>query len=319
MPTTETDSMAVESGLILRLGSASIDVLTDDVVGEDLAWVPDHDEDYQPSTREMASFEAVALAVESHEPVLIVGPTGCGKSELIRELAAVANRPLRRQNLHGDIRAADFVGERTIEVTDAGASHVVWRDGILVDAMRRGHWLLLDEIDAGPAHILFVLQAVLERNGRLVLPGNGGEIVVPHPNFHVFATANTLGRGDDAGLYSGTNVLNEAFLDRFGVVLQVDYPAPEAEALIVARAGMMPIAMATRMVDIAVAVREAAAKETCFCTLSTRRLIAWARKAAATRRPYYAAEISLLARLPAEDRKFVEGVVRRVFSPSERW
>lgn len=314
--TTPHEVIAHETEIVdepteLRLGVATIPIRAGEREG-----VPAFDESYLPSTREMESLEAVAIAITQREPALIVGPTGAGKSTLFSTIAACANHPLRRQNLHGDVRAADFIGERTIDVVD-GASVVVWRDGVLPRAMREGAWLLLDEVDAAPAHILFVLQAVLERNGRLLLPGNGGEVVAPHEDFRIFATANTLGRGDEAGLYAGTNVLNEAFLDRFGVVVVVDYPEFDTEVEIVRRAGV-PAELAKRMVHIATEIRAAAKREECFCTFSTRRLVAWARKAAITRRPLYAAEIAVLARLPTDDRAFVTGVVKRFVAAKER-
>lgn len=294
----------------------------DSIQPGDEVFVPRFDEGWQVGTTEMDLMESLALAIEADEPAMLVGPTGCGKNALVDQLAAVLNQPVTRINLHGDVRAADFLGEKRVEIDPAtNQSVVVWKDGALPRAMRNGHWLLLDEMDAAPPAILFVLQSVLEKGHRLVLTGNGGEVVNPHPRFRLIATANTLGRGDNSGLYAGTNILNEAFLDRFGVVVQASYAKPEVEAEILkARANLTPD-MAKRMVAVATKVREGMAAEQCFCTFSTRRLIAWATKArrmieggmAPEKAVGKAAGLAVLNKLDDNDRKVVAGIIQRYF------
>ena len=274
-------------------------------------YIPSHDENYQPN---LLLLEYLAMGVKLNQPVLLVGPTGCGKSSAVMELAAILNQPLRRVSLNGDFATADFLGEKTIQVDPAtGQSIVNWQDGILPQAMRSGSWLLVDEIDSAHPSVLFALQTVLEGN-PLTLAGNGGEVVEPHPDFRFFATANTIGTGDDTGLYTGTKILNEATLDRFGVVHRVDY-LPEAEEVrvILDKSGLgKKPELVKALVRVAREVRQGFEIKACFCTFSTRRLINLGKainQLGSVRRGF---EVAVLARLRPEDAEYVKGMAQRV-------
>lgn len=277
--------------------------------------VPEHDESFEIDQEKL---EILALGIQHNDNVLMVGPTGCGKTSLAYELAAIVNHPMIRINMNGDFRAADFVGEKHIDVDpETAQSIIVWKDGILPNAMRNGYWLLIDELDACPPAIAFVLQAVLEGK-PLVISTNGGEVVKPAPGFRLIATANTIGKGDDTGMYTGTNVMNEAFLDRFGTVMQFAYPNEETEVKILVAKTKIDKLTATKMVEVATKVRGGVEKEECYCSFSTRRLIRWATKTVALRggavagKHTAAAEITILNKLTKDDRKFVEAVLQRV-------
>jgi len=300
-------------GTELEFGPVKIRIRAD-LSERDRAFVPEHDPHYEFDDE---SLQALALGLANDDNVLIVGPTGCGKSSGALELLSILNWPTIRVNLNGDFRAADFLGEKVLDVDpETGQSIVTWKDGIAPTAATRGYALLLDEIDAAPPEILFALQALLEQNRRLVLTGDGGRVVRIAPTFRIIATANTLGRGDDTGLYTGTNVLNEAFLDRFGIVIQQGYPVGSKEiGILVAKTGIER-SKAEKMVEVATTVRLGYANEDCGCTFSLRRLLSWAEKSGqlGTRR---ASEIAVLNKLGPDDRKFVAGVLQRHFGRSE--
>jgi cobaltochelatase CobS len=285
----------------------------DDLSPEEFDFVPKYDFDWEISETEIEKWEFYAVAVAERENVLDVGPTGCGKTAGLFQFAATLNQPVIRFNLSGDARVAQFVGEKSVEIDpDTKQAVVVWKDGILTRAMRNGWWLVLDELDACPPQILFVLHGVLEKDGQLTIAENGGEKVSPHPDFRVFSAANTIGRGDESGAYEGTQILNEAFLDRFGVVLDSDYQSEDVEVkILVAKTGV-PKNRAMKMRRVAAKVRDGLRNRECECTFSTRRLIAWASKSRFLG-AVKAAQITVLNKLSADDRTFVADIVQRHF------
>jgi cobaltochelatase CobS len=273
--------------------------------------VPSHDANYKFWNKE--ALEGVATGIELDLNLLMVGPTGCGKTSMVEELAALLNQPTKRINLDGDVRSSDFLGQMKITVDqDSGQAVTEWEDGILPTAMRRGWWLILDEMDAAPAQILMTLQAVLEHGHKLVLKENGGEIVKAHPRFRLIATANTLGRGDQSGMYAGTNVLNEATLDRFGIVIQFGYPGASQEVSIVRAKTGVDAAIAKKMCEVAKKVRAGLGNDECYCTFSTRRVLNWAALTVKLGDQKKAAQFAVLQRLSDEDRVYVAGVIQRV-------
>ena len=159
-------------------------------------------------------------------PAYISGPTGNGKSTMIEQICAKHKRPLIRVNLNMMTDEEQLIGSKTL--TDGNVEVV---EGPVLIAMRNGTALLLDEIDAGSANTLLCLQPILE--GKPYYFKLKNEMVVPAPGFNVFATANTKGKGSDDGRYIGTNVLNEAFLERFAVTFEQAYPSSKVEVKII--------------------------------------------------------------------------------------
>ena len=159
-------------------------------------------------------------------PTYISGPTGNGKSTSIEQICAKHNRPLIRVNLNKMTDEDQLVGTKTL--VDGNVEIV---EGPVMIAMRMGIPLLLDEIDAGGANTLLCLQPILE--GKPFYFKLKNEMVYPAVGFNLFATANTKGKGSDDGRYIGTNVLNEAFLERFAVTFEQEYPSAKVEVKII--------------------------------------------------------------------------------------
>lgn len=159
-------------------------------------------------------------------PAYISGPTGNGKSTMVEQICAKHKKPLIRVNLNMMTDEEQLIGSKTLE---NGNVEIV--EGPVLIAMRNGTTLLLDEIDAGSANTLLCLQPILE--GKPYYFKLNNEMIVPAVGFNILATANTKGKGSDDGRYIGTNILNEAFLERFAVTFEQDYPNAKIEIKII--------------------------------------------------------------------------------------
>lgn len=159
-------------------------------------------------------------------PAYVAGPTGNGKSTMVEQICAKHKKPLIRVNLNMMSDEEQLIGSKTLE---DGNVEIV--EGPVLIAMRNGCTLLLDEIDAGSANTLLCLQPILE--GKPYYFKLKNEVIVPAPGFNIIGTANTKGKGSDDGRYIGTNVLNEAFLERFAVTFEQDYPPAKTELKII--------------------------------------------------------------------------------------
>jgi MoxR-like ATPase len=186
--------------------------------------VPKVDPNYVP----FGNHKDIDVIIKSREfyPAYISGPTGNGKSTTIEQACAKNKRPLIRVNLNMMTDEDQLIGSKTL--IDGNVEVV---EGPVMIAMRNGIPLLLDEIDAGSANTLLCLQPILE--GKPYYFKLKNELVYPAKGFTVFATANTKGKGSDDGRYIGTNVLNEAFLERFAITFNQDYPSASIEKKIV--------------------------------------------------------------------------------------
>jgi hypothetical protein len=186
--------------------------------------VPCVDPNYVP----FGNYRDLQIIVKSgmFYPSYIAGPTGNGKSTSIEQICAKQKKPLIRVNLNTMTDEDQLIGSKTL--VDGNVEIV---EGPIVIAMRFGIPLLLDEIDAGGANTLLCLQPILE--GKPFYFKLKNEMITPAPGFNIFATANTKGKGSDDGRYIGTNVLNEAFLERFAVTFNQPYPTEKVELEIV--------------------------------------------------------------------------------------
>jgi MoxR-like ATPase len=203
-------------------------------------------------------------------PAYISGPTGNGKSTMVEQICAKHKKPLIRVNLNMMTDEEQLIGSKTLV---EGNVHVV--EGPVLIAMRTGTTLLLDEIDAGSANTLLCLQPILE--GKPYYFKLNNEMIIPAAGFNVIATANTKGKGSDDGRYIGTNILNEAFLERFAVTFEQEYPAAKVEVKIIKNLmhsyGCVDDEFAETLVKWADAIRRTFADGGVDETITTRRMI----------------------------------------------
>lgn len=245
----------------------------------------------------------VADAIEHNERVFIYGPSGTGKSSLVRQIAALTKRPCRRVSLNGETSVADFVGHWTVNEK----KETVFVRGILPQALEQGHILQLDEVDAMQPEVGFVLQQVLEPHGHLLLTDTG-EDIAPHADFRLVATANTIGFGSDSGLYaSGTHTLNYSWLDRWDVVVHMDFlPAKQEVDLLRARHPSLNKDLLKKLVKAAGDLRKAHSEEQLTTVVSTRRLLALCARLSRGNDFKRALQVCVLNKVPPEDMKVIQ-------------
>ena len=186
--------------------------------------VPDVDKTYQ---FDHYTTLAILAGFAHNRRVMVQGFHGTGKSTHIEQVAARLNWPCVRINLDSHVSRVDLIGKETI-VLQEGKQITQWKDGLLPWSIQHPVALCFDEYDAGRPDVMFVIQRVLENEGRLTLLDQN-RIIRPHPAFRLFATANTVGLGDTTGLYHGTQQINQGQMDRWNIVVQLNYLAHDAE------------------------------------------------------------------------------------------
>ena len=202
-------------------------------------------------------------------PVFITGLSGNGKTLAVTQACAESKREMIRCNITIETDEDDLLGGYRLK-----DGQTVWQNGPVIEAMERGAVLLLDEIDLASNKIM-CLQPILEGSGVYVKKIN--KFVKPKLGFNVIATANTKGQGSDDGKFIGTNVLNEAFLERFPVTFEQQYPTAKVEEKIVAQklasAGKRDQKFAHNLVTWADVIRKTYIDGGCDEIISTRRLV----------------------------------------------
>ena len=242
-------------------------------------YVPEIDQDYlfNPETT-----LAILAGFAHNRRVMVSGFHGTGKSTHIEQVAARLNWPLVRINLDSHISRIDLVGKDAIVIKD-GKQITEFREGILPWAYQNNVALVFDEYDAGRPDVMFVIQRVLESSGRLTLLDQA-RVLKPHPAFRLFATANTVGLGDTTGLYHGTQQINQAQMDRWSIIVQLNYLSHEQECGIVLSknkpfndaAGKKVISNMVRLADL---TRNAFMVGDLSTVMSPRTVITWAENA----------------------------------------
>ncbi|MCI4661307.1 MAG: cobaltochelatase subunit CobS [Neomegalonema sp.] len=241
--------------------------------------VPELDESYvfDPDTT-----RAILAGFAHNRRVMIQGYHGTGKSTHIEQVAARLNWPCIRVNLDSHISRIDLMGKDAI-VIENGQQTTRFQEGILPWALRHPVALVFDEYDAGRPDVMFVIQRVLEREGKLTLLDQN-EVIKPHPAFRLFATANTVGLGDTTGLYHGTQQINQGQMDRWSVVVTLNYlPVATETEIVLAKApgynNPEGRKLIERMVRLADAIRTSFKRGDLSTVMSPRSVIAWAENA----------------------------------------
>ncbi|MEE4317131.1 MAG: AAA family ATPase, partial [Erythrobacter sp.] len=244
--------------------------------------------------------------------VMVQGYHGTGKSTHIEQVAARLNWPSIRVNLDAHISRIDLVGRDAIVLKD-GLQVTEFKEGILPWALQHPVALTFDEYDAGRPDVMFVIQRILEFDGRLTLLDQN-RVITPNPWFRLFATTNTVGLGDTSGLYHGTQAINQAQMDRWNIVVALNYLQPEVEAQIVkSKTPQADDKLIADMVKVAELTRQGFINGDISTVMSPRTVITWAQNAAIFGSVGFAFRLSFLNKCDEAERTLVAEYYQRVF------
>jgi cobaltochelatase CobS len=280
------------------------------VAPEVVAMVPSLDPDYKPQPEEALR---LLRAIEDGDKTLITGPTGSGKSSLVRYICALTNRPFIRINMTEDTESSTVFGTVTMK---SGTMH--FEDGPATEAVKYGAVMLIDEWELMTPGITMGLQWLFEDDGMLYLkemPGTSSDkLIKPHANFRLVCAGNTVGQGDDTGSHAGTNVQNTATIDRFSTTIVLGYlDAKHETAILTKKFPKLDKTIIANMLKVAALVRQANGQGAVTLTMSPRTLINWSRKILSWGDPKLAFTIAFLDKLRESDRKVVTELYGKVF------
>ena len=277
--------------------------------------VPDVDDTYR-FDRETTL--AILAGFAFNRRVLIQGYHGTGKSTHIEQVAARLNWPCIRVNLDSHISRIDLIGKDAIVLKD-GKQITEFREGILPWALQHPCALVFDEYDAGRPDVMFVIQRVLEVEGRLTLLDQN-RVIRPHPSFRLFATANTVGLGDTTGLYHGTQQINQGQMDRWNVVATLNYlPHAQETAIVMAKMGVGADNKAAKkqiesMVALADLTRAGFINGDISTVMSPRTVITWSENARIFNDVGFAFRLTFLNKCDETERSTVAEYYQRCFN-----
>ncbi|NRA54614.1 MAG: AAA family ATPase [Gammaproteobacteria bacterium] len=283
--------------------------------------VPDIDNAYQFNPEVTL---AILAGFFRDRRVMVQGLHGTGKSTHIEQVAARLNWPCVRVNLDGHISRLDLVGKDTIVLRD-GKQITQFQEGIVPWALRRPTALIFDEIDAGRPDVMFVIQRILERDGKFTLLDQN-EVITPHPQFRLFATANTVGLGNSNGLYHGTQMVNQAQMDRWNIVTTLNYlPTNDEVKIVMARVpslkGGSDELLVRSMIAVADMTRSSFAAGDISTLMSPRTVISWAENNEIFQDIAVAFRLSFLNKCDEAERPIIAEFFQRCFDQelTESW
>jgi cobaltochelatase CobS len=248
--------------------------------------------------------------------VMVQGLHGTGKSTHIEQVAARLNWPCVRVNLDGHVSRLDLVGKDAVVLRE-GQQVTEFQEGIVPWSLQRPMALIFDEYDAGRPDVMFVIQRILERDGQFTLLDQN-RVLRPNPYFRLFATANTVGQGNLNGLYHGAQRLNHAQIDRWNIVVALNYLERKEEvAIVTARVPAYADAagqdMINAMVSVADLTRQGFRVGDLSTLMSPRTVITWAENVEIFRDPGLAFKLSFVNKCDESERPIVAEYFQRCF------
>src|SRR3974390_596518 len=277
--------------------------------------VPDFDDAYR---FDHDTTLAILAGFAFNRRVMICGYHGTGKSTHIEQVAARLNWPLIRVNLDSHISRIDLVGKDAIVLRD-NKQVTEFREGLLPWALQHPVGLCFDEYDAGRPDVMFVIQRVLEVEGKLTLLDQN-RVIRPHPNFRLFSTANTVGLGDTTGLYHGTQQINQGQMDRWNIVATLNYlPHAMETSIVLAKLGADPKDAAVKkrieaMVALADLTRAGFINGDISTVMSPRTVITWAENSRIFGDVGFAFRVTFMNKCDEAERSTVAEYYQRCFN-----
>ena len=276
-------------------------------------YVPTIDKNYKfdPDTT-----KSILAGFSNNRRVLIQGYHGTGKSTHIEQVAARLNWPCVRINLDSHISRIDLIGKDAIVLKD-GKQITEFQDGILPWAYQNPVAIVFDEYDAGRPDVMFVIQRILEANGKLTLLDQS-RVINPNNYFRLFATANTVGLGDTSGLYHGTQQINQGQMDRWSIVSSLNYlENSKEEKIVLSKVGELDTKkgkeIISSMVSTADLTRSGFINGDISTVMSPRTVITWAENFLLFNDLEYSFKLSFLNRCDELERSIIEEYFQRSF------
>ena len=277
--------------------------------------------DYVPNIDDAYRFDkettlAILAGFAHNRRVMIQGYHGSGKSTHIEQIAARLNWSCVRINLDSHISRIDLLGKDAIVIKD-GKQITEFKEGILPWAVQTPTALVFDEYDAGRPDVMFVIQRILEVEGKLTLLDQN-KVLTPHPSFRLFSTANTVGLGDTSGLYHGTQQINQGQMDRWHIVSILNYLEPELElSVVLAKVPSLNskkgIEETNNMISVADLTRQGFANGDISTLMSPRTVISWAENTNIFKDRKKAFEVTFLNKCDETERAIISEYYQRCF------